>query len=434
MFETKKRFTLKDFRKDEIRQAALSIFSEKGISNVTLDDIAQTVGCSKGGITYYYSSKEALITDAFESFYDKIYEKTYEEISKHKDPLDKLLSFHWLYDPKSDQIKAMWSLALDIISASNDNEMYRTSFQAWVDRWVNIVKEIIQEGISTGKFQIEDLETTAKLISSTAQGIATRWHLDREHHSTEWAMKSFQKMMSGFLNVKTVDDNLNSYLTKPLSPLRTVEPGLESLTVTKNLSKDLNGNEKILNAALTIFSKQSSVNVTLESIAKEAGMTKGGIGYYYSSKEELFKAFFIHYFTSIYDRSLQHMAEYEDPCQKVMSNCWMFDSDDQEAEVMFPLVFDIVSMANHNNEFRQVFQDWVSDWIAILIDIIEKGNDAGQFQIEDVEDTARLISAAMQGIGSRWVLHRETHPTVWAQESLNILVKTFLPQKSLSKT
>ena len=250
----------------------------------------------------------------------------------------------------------MWSLLFDIISASGDNEEYKDSFQAWVNRWVNIVKEIVQEGVSTGQFQTDDIDATSKLISAATQGIATRWHLDRKNHSNKWAIKSFKKMIFGLLNVHTGEDSLNVHKVKPLSPRPAEVTGIGSLKVTKSLLTEPIGNEKILKAAFTIFSKQGCAKVTLESIAKEAGMTKGGIGYYYSSKEELFKAFFIHYFSSIYERSIQQMSKHEDLCQKVLSNGWMYDSGDQEADVMFPLVFDIVSMASHNSEFRQVFQ------------------------------------------------------------------------------
>ena len=64
-----KRTALKDIRREEIMQAAVDVLSERLCSTMTLDDIAKASGLSKGGITYYYSSKEALIKDVFEYYF-----------------------------------------------------------------------------------------------------------------------------------------------------------------------------------------------------------------------------------------------------------------------------------------------------------------------------------------------------------------------------
>ena len=197
-----KRTSLKEIRKDEIMQAALEVLSEKGSTNLTLDDIAKASGFSKGGITYYYSSKEDLIKDVFEYFFEGIYKKAFEEMSKHTDPLDKLLSYGWLYDRNDHQTTTMWTLTFDVMALATHKEDYRKSFQVWIGKWVNIVSDILQEGNSTGQFQIEDIEGMAQLISATSQGIASRWHLDRENHSSEWATKYFTYAVTSFLNVR----------------------------------------------------------------------------------------------------------------------------------------------------------------------------------------------------------------------------------------
>ena len=46
-----------------IKEAALRLFAKKGYANTTVDDIAADVGFTKGGIYYYFSSKEQLLLD-----------------------------------------------------------------------------------------------------------------------------------------------------------------------------------------------------------------------------------------------------------------------------------------------------------------------------------------------------------------------------------
>ena len=197
-----KRTSLKDIRKDEIIQAALAVLSERGSANITLDDIAKASGFSKGGITYYYSSKEALIMDVFEHFYSYVYKRSYEEIAKHKNPLDKILSFIWIFDMNDYQAKTMYPLLLDIMVLAAYNNEYRATFQGMVNAWVKMGIEILEEGNAIGQFKVDDVTGTAQLISATGQGMAVRWYLDQENHTSEWAVKAWKRAVYCYFNVQ----------------------------------------------------------------------------------------------------------------------------------------------------------------------------------------------------------------------------------------
>jgi len=182
-------------------QAALNVFSDRMCSSMTLDDIAKASGFSKGGITYYYSSKEALIKDVFEYYFEGVYKKAKEEMAKHKDPLSKLFAFVWLFDGDDPQTDIIWPLTFEMMAISTHNKEYRSAYQGWIKEWVEMVVPIIDEGVSTGLFQTEDSEEASRVLSATAQGLAGRWYLDKEHHSSEWAEKSLKSAIINVLNV-----------------------------------------------------------------------------------------------------------------------------------------------------------------------------------------------------------------------------------------
>ena len=50
-------------RKQEIRQAALALFTEKGFGATTMENIVQRVSLSKGGVYRLYPSTQAILTD-----------------------------------------------------------------------------------------------------------------------------------------------------------------------------------------------------------------------------------------------------------------------------------------------------------------------------------------------------------------------------------
>jgi len=197
-----KRVSVKSIRKEEIMNAALTALSERGSANVTLDDIAKASGFSKGGITYYYSSKEALIRDVFEHFFDYVWERSNAAIGMNIPPLEKLLSFAWLYDDKDDQANKVYPLLFDILVLATYNDEYRDAFQKWVRSWVDMTVKMVEEGKSSGDFDVEDVQATAQLIAATAQGIGIRWYLDRDHHTSKWAAEALRTAICSILRVK----------------------------------------------------------------------------------------------------------------------------------------------------------------------------------------------------------------------------------------
>jgi len=198
---TKKRIYMKAIRKDEIMQAALTVLSERGSANVTLDDIAKAAGLSKGGITYYYSSKDTLIKDVFEYFFSYVWKRSAEEVAKKNTPLEKILSYVWLYDIKDEQSSKIYPLLFDMLVLASYKDEYRASFQKWVHRWVDMAVEILEEGNSIGDFHIEDIQGTAQLISAIAQGIGTRCYLDGDYHTPKWAQKAYTQAIIATVNM-----------------------------------------------------------------------------------------------------------------------------------------------------------------------------------------------------------------------------------------
>lgn len=194
--------TLEKIRKTQITDAALKTISEVGIQNITMDDIVKESGFSKGGIAHYYSSKDDLIHNAFEEFFNRIFAKSKLTMEQYSDPLEKLLSFEWLYNWEDPDVHIGYSLLFDSISIASHSEEYRLLLHSWVDSWITLLSEAIEEGNKQGIFNVKDVQSMARLISSIYNGIATRWYIDREGHPTEWAVASFKLAITSLLNSK----------------------------------------------------------------------------------------------------------------------------------------------------------------------------------------------------------------------------------------
>jgi AcrR family transcriptional regulator len=190
-----------DIRKSQILEAALRTFSQVGTYNVTLDDIAEEAGMSKGGIAYYFSSKEGLVKEVFKVFFERIFQRSKETMDQYTDPMDKLLSFSWLYDSNDPDVNHGYQLLFDFMSMAVRDEECRKIYHEWVNNWIVLLKKALIEGIEQGKFRKIDADSTARCISSIYHGIAMRWYLDRDSNPTEWAVKSFTESITRLMGV-----------------------------------------------------------------------------------------------------------------------------------------------------------------------------------------------------------------------------------------
>ena len=193
---------LESIRKEQIFEGALKVISKNGSKNVTLDLVAKASGLSKGGVTYYYSSKEELFKDVFEFFFDNFFKDFDVRLQGMNDPYMKLLSFTWLYQEEDQGLLIGYPLFFECMTLANFDKEYREIFQIWLDRWVNLVIEVLQACIDQRGLKLDDIDGTARIIGAISQGIASRWYLDRKSHTTEWAVASYERAVGALLNIE----------------------------------------------------------------------------------------------------------------------------------------------------------------------------------------------------------------------------------------
>jgi len=200
---------LEKIRKVQILTAAVRTISEKGHANVKMDDIVDASGLSKGGIAHYYSSKEELFNAAFETYFDHIFQIIEEILEEKHSPLEKLLGFEELFNPDRVEVQLAYPLIYDLMTLAVHHNEYRNLFQNWVDRWIALLKGVIDDGIEQDLIVDLDSAKMARTVSAIYQGIATRWYLGDDHHTVEWAVESFRAAIGGLFQPYIVDEGLD---------------------------------------------------------------------------------------------------------------------------------------------------------------------------------------------------------------------------------
>lgn len=160
-------------KKEIIIQHAFDLFAEKGYSDTSIDDIVRASGISKGGIYYYFQSKEEIFL-AIASERLKQRNSLAKETNNTMSNREKIVNYiNWtltgFFDEKVQKMSRFtfefWSVLARNPSMSNKaKERYRMFYDN--------LAEILRQGIESGEFK-EDIHIPSMvyIILSTMDGI-----------------------------------------------------------------------------------------------------------------------------------------------------------------------------------------------------------------------------------------------------------------------
>jgi len=144
----------KDARPQEILDAALSVFAEKGFAAARMDEIATRAGVSKGTIYLYFESKEAVFRALVQGTLVRRVSDMAAIIRDHKGPIAPLLRElllrlgHFL--TTSDLVVLP---KMVIAEAGNFPDLARIYREEVVERGLGLFSGLLQAGIARGEFR-----------------------------------------------------------------------------------------------------------------------------------------------------------------------------------------------------------------------------------------------------------------------------------------
>jgi len=184
-------------RKQEIIDAAITLFLKQGVQETSLREIAVSLGISKSTILYYFHSKDEIIDQVANNGAQRVntireYYRSLGNI-KPSDGLRKciirfLVGSHWrnvLFFNR--EFKSLPPARSEGLSTS-------------VREYINFFEHLLDEGIRIGEFKMDDPFLVAFNIWTTEQEWALRhWLLKESFNNEEFAEKQADFILSAIL-------------------------------------------------------------------------------------------------------------------------------------------------------------------------------------------------------------------------------------------
>ncbi|MCK4255960.1 TetR/AcrR family transcriptional regulator [candidate division WOR-3 bacterium] len=170
-------------KREIILQIARKLFARYGLKKTSVDDIATEAKIGKTTIYYYFKSKQ----DIFKAVVDRelaiLKNAISEAISKEDSPQEKLRAFILTRISHLRKLVNLYRVTKDIVTELlPDLEKIREyHFREEID----IVKEILTEGVNKGTFKAKRIGLTALAIISALKGLEYPWILGGKPLDTE---------------------------------------------------------------------------------------------------------------------------------------------------------------------------------------------------------------------------------------------------------
>lgn len=154
----------KDARPQEILDAALAVFAEKGFSAARMEDISRRAGVTKGTIYLYFESKEALfkalVRESLAPTITAVIERALAYDGPSRDLLIMVLSTVGNFIRTSDRVVLP---KIVIAEAGNFPELVRFYRAEIIDKGLGLLEEVVTRGIARGEFRNVDPKHVARL-------------------------------------------------------------------------------------------------------------------------------------------------------------------------------------------------------------------------------------------------------------------------------
>ncbi|MFQ5652451.1 MAG: TetR/AcrR family transcriptional regulator [bacterium] len=168
-------------KKQQIVQAAISVFARNGFDKTKMIDIAQAAAIGKGTIYEYFRSKDEIFLAAFNTFQQELDDEIGKRIYLLTSPKEKIAAFirtsFEVYLQSADFVDIMFDFWAEGVRDRHE----KIDLKQVYDKYRQYIASILNEGIQSGVFREMNAEMVASLIIAAMDGLALQWIMDKRN-------------------------------------------------------------------------------------------------------------------------------------------------------------------------------------------------------------------------------------------------------------
>ena len=164
---------------------------------------------------------------------------------------------------------------------------------------------------------------------------------------------------------------------------------------------------QLFEAATKRFGEDGYSETTMESIAREAGVSKGTLYYYFDSKEELFMELFLDWLEK-FEGLWEEGSFSGSPVRELIQLHTAMIKMVEETASLGRLMLEFWANASRKKKLEKVLNETIKEYRKKTAEVIERGQEKGMFHDVDPLEASSALIAAYDGLWFHWLLDPET--------------------------
>ena len=172
-------------RAEELMNAALRLFADRGFATVTIQNIAKSVPVNSALIYYYFENKEALFKASLHHAATVAIDNFMELSEPHDTPVELIGDWFDNHIKSFEVIRYMLKVMIDYSVTHEQAKLIKDSVAKFYGFEQEILTENIAQGIQMGLFRSIDPSRAAELASTLLDGAITRSQIQNDMNFAE---------------------------------------------------------------------------------------------------------------------------------------------------------------------------------------------------------------------------------------------------------
>ncbi len=164
---------------------------------------------------------------------------------------------------------------------------------------------------------------------------------------------------------------------------------------------------QILNAAEQVFTRKGLDLARMEDIADETGLSKGTLYLYFKSKDDLVITILDRIFKDIFNQLDARKYDQSSAIEAINRFTEEAIRDYMRMLRLMPVAYEFLALAFRNTTVQRALKQYFRHYMDVLVPIIQKGIDSGEFRPVDAREIALATGAIYEGTVLLWVYDRE---------------------------
>lgn len=174
-------------RKQQILDAAITVFARLGFRTARMDDVAEQAGLSKAALYLYYKSKDAIIAALLQRLFTQEFKQLQALVESGREGLvvEQLLILTRQFTSMMQWMSRLMPIAFEFYAIAGRDKQVRQFLKEYFTDYRRLLARLIERGIAQGEFRDIDATATAITLTALFEGLALLFFVDPE--ATRWA-------------------------------------------------------------------------------------------------------------------------------------------------------------------------------------------------------------------------------------------------------